>query len=120
MPGGRAARFLSRWGPHQPSMPGSPLNYYQAQTSERKLRGQYYTPDELVGMMLEVLELTPRHRVIDPACGDGGFLRGVVACIARRFGGGDVAALARYWADRLIGFDVDREAVAVARCRLRE
>lgn len=95
-------------------------NYYQGLTSPTKLRGQYYTPDELVALMLDGLHLTSRHRVIDPACGDGSFLRGVVAAIARRFQGADRQALGKHWAGRLIGFDIDADAVAEARRGLRE
>jgi hypothetical protein len=71
-------------------------------------------------MMLDGLHLTPRHVVVDPACGDGSFLQGVVAVVARRFRGADRQALARYWAGRLVGFDIDHAAVAEARCRLQE
>ena len=49
-------------------------NHYQELTSPGKLRGQYYTPDELVALMLEGLHLTPHHRILDPACGSGHFL----------------------------------------------
>jgi Eco57I restriction-modification methylase/TaqI-like C-terminal specificity domain len=95
-------------------------NHYQALTTEGKLRGQYYTPDELVTMMLGGLHLTSRHTIVDPACGDGGFLRGAIASVARRFQGADPQVLARHWAGRLIGFDVDSAAVAEAQCKVQE
>jgi hypothetical protein len=95
-------------------------NYYQALTEPEKLRGQYYTPDELVWMMLDDLHLAPSHLVIDPSCGDGSFLRGVVASVARRYQGADCQALAKHWAGRIIGFDVHEVAAARARVRLRE
>jgi Eco57I restriction-modification methylase/restriction endonuclease TaqI-like protein len=95
-------------------------NHYQHQTSPSKLRGQYYTPDELVALMLDGIHLAPPHIVIDPACGDGSFLKGVVAAIARKFRGADRQALARYWSGRLLGFDVDAAAIAEARSGLRD
>jgi hypothetical protein len=95
-------------------------NHYQGLTSSGKLRGQYYTPDALVELILEGLRLGPRQLVIDPACGDGSFLRGVVAAVARRYRGADRQALARHWAGRLVGFDVDGGAVLSARAALRE
>jgi hypothetical protein len=94
-------------------------NQYQAFTSDSKLRGQYYTPEELVAMMLDALPLTRDHLIIDPSCGDGSFLRGAVAAIARRFRGEDPAALARYWSRRLLGFEINPGAVAEARDVLR-
>jgi predicted RNA methylase len=96
-----------------------PHNQYQAQTTPTKLRGQYYTPAELVAMMLDELPLAAGDLVIDPACGDGSFLRGAVAALARRFPHADRQALAATWAGRLVGFDVDPEAVAEARVGLQ-
>src|SRR5262249_23686112 len=51
-------------------------NRSQAATPASKLRGQYYPPDDLVAMMFDACELTPRHLILDPACGDGNFLCG--------------------------------------------
>jgi Eco57I restriction-modification methylase/restriction endonuclease TaqI-like protein/N-6 DNA methylase len=90
-------------------------NYYQALTSPGKLRGRYYTPDALVAMMLDAARLAPGDLVLDPACGDGSFLRGAVAALARRFPDADRQTLAEAWAGRLVGFDVDPGAVAEAR-----
>lgn len=36
--------------------------------------GQFFTPRNVVHMMTEVLDPKPKERVIDPACGSGGFL----------------------------------------------
>lgn len=36
--------------------------------------GQYFTPRELIGFAVEVLNPGRRHFVLDPACGSGGFL----------------------------------------------
>src|SRR5207248_3097118 len=75
-------------------------NAYQAVTSPAKLRGQYYTPDALVAMMFEALPLAEEPFIVDPSCGDGSFLRGAVAAVARRFAGADPQAVARWWAPR--------------------
>jgi type I restriction enzyme M protein len=36
--------------------------------------GQYFTPRELIGFAVEVLNPERKHFVLDPACGSGGFL----------------------------------------------
>jgi type I restriction enzyme M protein len=36
--------------------------------------GQFFTPRNVVHMMVDVLDPGPKERVIDPACGSGGFL----------------------------------------------
>ena len=71
---------------------------------DRKVLGAWYTPEALVDHVVE-LTLPTRVgrplRVLDPACGDGAFLRGV----RRRLGAGV----------ELFGVDVDPVAVAAAR-----
>lgn len=42
-------------------------------------RGQYFTPRGVVKLMVEMLDPKENERVLDPACGTGGFL---VACLA--------------------------------------
>ena len=39
-------------------------------------RGEYFTPEPLVSTLCKITELKPDSRVIDPACGSGGFLYG--------------------------------------------
>jgi len=36
--------------------------------------GQFFTPRNIIKAMVEMLNPTERHRVLDPACGSGGFL----------------------------------------------
>lgn len=36
--------------------------------------GQFFTPQNVVNMMVDVLEIKDGERIIDPACGSGGFL----------------------------------------------
>ncbi len=89
-------------------------NVYQDNTSDRKLRGQYFTPAEFVRLILDAWPIGGADRVIDPACGDGRFLCGAVETAART--GTDAAGLV----ERLIGFDIDPAAVATARANLRQ
>ena len=71
---------------------------------ERRARGAFYTPPELVDRVLD-RALIPGSRVRDPASGTGHFL----VAAARRLG--DVRAVH--------GSDLDPEAVAIARLRLQ-
>jgi predicted RNA methylase len=89
-------------------------NRYQASTSASKLRGQYYTPPELVRLILEGLRPAHGDVIVDPACGDGSFLCGAVAALARH-GGSFTPDLV----NRVIGFDIDPETVALARRNVR-
>ncbi|MCP4349661.1 MAG: N-6 DNA methylase [Desulfobacterales bacterium] len=43
-------------------------------TAFRGGEGQFFTPRNVVQMMIDILEPQPGERIIDPACGSGGFL----------------------------------------------
>jgi hypothetical protein len=94
-------------------------NRYQAATSPEKLRGRYYTPPELVRLMLTASELRPGERVLDPSCGDGAFLVGAVEYLADLLPARSVENACQV-AACLHGFDVDAEAAAETRNRVRE
>jgi len=49
--------------------------------SEKKLKGIVYTPQWIVGLILDNLDYKNdiyEKKIIDPACGDGAFLREVL------------------------------------------
>lgn len=46
--------------------------------------GQFFTPRNVVQMMIDVLEPASSERIIDPACGSGGFLVYVLRHLLRR------------------------------------
>ena len=49
---------------------------YEAITSTtmKRERGQFFTPRNVIRMMVEMSDPTPGFKVLDPACGSGGFL----------------------------------------------
>lgn len=94
-------------------------NRYQVATSAEKLRGRYYTPPDLVRLMLEAADLRPGDRVLDPSCGDGAFLVGAVEYLADQLPLRDLES-ARRVVSGLHGYDVDTEAAAETRLRVRE
>lgn len=84
----------------------------------RKRWGVVYTPDWVVGVILDgVLPLGGEGlagaAVCDPACGDGAFLAGAARRALARLGREDALAVLR----RMSGFDID--GGAIARCRAR-
>lgn len=73
--------------------------------AERHARGQYFTPFPLIELVLDLCAsggATPRA-VLDPSCGSGRFL---------------MAAARRWPKARLLGFDTDPAALALARQNL--
>lgn len=84
--------------------------------------GAYFTPPPLVDCVVSLLDPTHADKIIDPACGTGGFL---AAALNHVFGGIDrnsalssdrKADVRRRWAqDRL--YAVDKDAVSVRLCK---
>ncbi|WP_438944084.1 Eco57I restriction-modification methylase domain-containing protein [Nocardia blacklockiae] len=78
----------------------------------RKRHGRHYTPERLARFLAERVaeHVVDRDelRVLDPACGDGELLLAMREVLARRFPRTTV---------RLTGFDLDADAVRVARRR---
>lgn len=60
---------------------------YEAITSTtlKRERGQFFTPRNVIRMMVEMVAPTPGKRVLDPACGSGGFLVVALNHIRRHF-----------------------------------
>ena len=75
---------------------------YEAITSTtlKRERGQFFTPRNVIRMMVEMVDPQPGMNILDPACGSGGFL---------------VVALAHHRARLLEGLGVPRGAPAVPR-----
>ena len=48
-------------------------------------RGQYFTPRRAVNLVVRILDPKPDEKVLDPACGTGGFLVAALAHQLRRF-----------------------------------
>ncbi len=58
---------------------------YEAITSTtlKRERGQFFTPRNVIRMMVEMLDPQPGQKVLDPACGSGGFLVVALAHVRR-------------------------------------
>jgi len=54
-------------------------------TNLRGDRGQYFTPRGAIRLAVEILQPKENERVLDPACGTGGFLVATLAYMMKRF-----------------------------------
>jgi SAM-dependent methyltransferase len=80
--------------------------------------GEYYTPDWLAARICDAAIDDPvSHRVLDPACGSGGFLFHAVRrfIVAARAAGVRPENLARQTVQRVVGMDIHPVAVIIAR-----
>ncbi|HNV68496.1 MAG TPA: TaqI-like C-terminal specificity domain-containing protein [Candidatus Ozemobacteraceae bacterium] len=83
----------------------------QRQRSAKRTHGQYFTPEVLVTHLLQTLAPLPTSgRILDPACGAGGFLVPLAGHLA------DVQP--DTFLDRLYGYDIDPDALLICLGRL--
>ena len=104
------------------------LNWYEASLppQERKVRGHFSTPPQLVERILDACGYTTdkqlaRIRVLDPACGSGNFLAGVASRLlasTQRVGLSHKAQIATIQRN-IWGFDPDPVACFLAEMQLR-
>lgn len=69
--------------------------------------GQFFTPRNVVRMMVEILDPRPGELVIDPACGSGGFL---IASLERVWHALDQQAVERGWTPQVLEREKGRVA----------
>jgi type I restriction enzyme M protein len=98
--------------------------------------GQFFTPRNIVKCMVDMLDPNENHRVLDPACGSGGFLVMVLDHVRRKitqdlypelsgvyladkFNSHEVNNLVKEYAERSIfGFDFDPDLKKAARMNM--
>lgn len=78
--------------------------------------GQYFTPQRVIEAAVELMEIHPTDKIIDPACGTGGFLVESFLSVLKGGLSGKSAATARTWAHRNI-FGVDKDSINVKLAR---
>jgi hypothetical protein len=104
------------------------LSWYEAilPAQERKIRGHFSTPPQLVERILDACGYTADHnlariRVLDPACGSGNFLAGVASRLltSTRNAGLSHKAQIKAVQRNIWGFDPDPVACFMADMQLR-
>lgn len=78
--------------------------------------GQYFTPRRVIDSAVRIMEITRQDKIIDPACGTGGFLIEAYRSVAARGSGPTAAANARTFAHKQI-WGVDKDAINVKLAR---
>lgn len=88
-------------------------------------QGQYFTPREIVSFILNICEISNQSKVLDPACGSGGFLLHALDHIrtkAEDFYDVGTAEHFKYWhdfaKDNLFGIEVNERIARVAKMNM--
>lgn len=75
--------------------------------------GQVFTPDHITDFMYRILDVTKEDRVLDAACGSGGFLVKAMANMIYEAGGQGTKKAKDIKANQLFGIEFDREIFAL-------
>jgi predicted RNA methylase len=78
--------------------------------------GQYFTPRRVIDSTVRIMDITRQDKIIDPACGTGGFLIEAYRSVASRGTGPNAQANARTFAHKQI-WGVDKDAINVKLAR---
>lgn len=62
---------------------GDLYEYLLSKLTTAGINGQFRTPRHIIRLMVEILDPKPTEKVVDPACGTGGFLVGVMEYLLR-------------------------------------
>ncbi len=82
---------------------------------QRGERGEFFTPHPIVKLAVEMIAPTPSERVIDPACGSGGFLLQTIAYVQRVYPDIDKSAYIRA---NICGIEINPDVALSAMLRL--
>lgn len=86
------------------------FNRYKAKSEA----GQVFTPDHVTDFMYRILDVHQDDRVLDAACGSGGFLVKAMANMMFEAGGPDTEKAKKIRQEQLYGIEFDREIFALA------
>ncbi len=102
----------------------------------KQARGQFFTPRNIIKCMVTMMDPGPNDRVLDPACGSGGFLVSVLDHVRRKiaanlypdldelhleqkFNSPEVNDIVKEYAEKMIfGFDFDPDLKKAARMNM--
>ncbi len=88
-------------------------------------QGQYFTPREVVNFVIQLCDINNNSKILDPACGSGGFLLHVldfVRNLAGEYYDEDSAEYFKFWhdfaANNLFGIEVNERIARVAKMNM--
>ena len=82
---------------------------------QRGDRGEFFTPHPIVRLAVEMIAPRPNEKIIDPACGSGGFLIQAISYVCRNHPDLDKAAYVR---ERICGIEFNPDVALSAMIRL--
>lgn len=87
---------------------------------QRGSRGEFFTPTPIIELAVSILNPRDNEKIIDPACGSGGFLIETMKWINKKAKQEDEISkyLNNYWSRNICGIDIVPDLVRVSKMRM--
>jgi len=82
---------------------------------EKDRQGQFFTPEPVIDFCVEMMQPKPNEKIIDPACGSGGFLMSALKHIQKNNQDIDIQNII---ANNIFGFDINKSILRIAKMKL--
>lgn len=81
-------------------------------SSQRAGRGQFFTPEQIIDLCVEMLDPKPHEMILDPACGSGGFIGSALRYMQGQH--------KKYSTEesKVFGFEINARAARIAKMRI--
>lgn len=82
---------------------------------EKDGRGQFFTPEPVIDFCVEMMQPKPNEKIIDPACGSGGFLMSALKYLQKNNSELDTKSIV---SDNIYGADINKSIARIAKMKL--
>lgn len=77
-------------------------------------RGQFFTPEPVIDFCVEILQPKPNEKIIDPACGTGGFIFSALKYIEKN---NEDIDLQKYTRENIFGIEINQRITQIAKMK---
>jgi len=82
---------------------------------EKDRQGQFFTPEPVIDFCVEMMHPNPNEKIIDPACGSGGFLMSAIKYLRNNTQHTDIENVI---SENIFGFDINKSILRIAKMKL--
>jgi type I restriction enzyme M protein len=82
---------------------------------EKDGRGQFFTPEPVIDFCVEMMQPKPNEKIIDPACGSGGFLMSALKYLQKNYTDLDTKSIV---SENIFGADINKSIARIAKMKL--
>jgi type I restriction enzyme M protein len=82
---------------------------------EKDRQGQFFTPEPVIDFCVEMMQPKPTEKIIDPACGSGGFLISALRYLQKHNQNSDIQKII---SNNIFGLDINKSILRIAKMKL--